>query len=589
MIRQFLVFILCLFVTLPCLAKTDFDPGAFSTLPVLHEGRIKPLDSLARTELRKIHGTDSFGGLSAAAWLARVLFDPSAAAQDKIFILRDPQLKQQFGLNTHDGNRFSLHDLGPGLEKTAALIPPLLQSKGKLTPSQKSLLELHEGALTLTQLMGALNMLFPLDDASSTWLDLRKDQAALTRQVKSIAAAKGDNPENYTAAEKQLTLTAMQMDLLAQTGANNIFLRIIPPQWANSDEWLSPWVTLLSGSGAPSSAAYLQQWKNMIAAWRSADPAAWAKATAQAALMVQPNITPARMALEVRYNTLRPLFWAEYLYGFSLALLVISFWKQTGLPYKAALLSGIAASLLHLSGIIIRSLLLGRPPVGTLYESLIFVSFIIILGAIIIELFRRDRMAFAGGLGAGLLLLYTAPVFAPAGDSLEMLVAVLNTSFWLATHVLCITIGYGVSILAAMIAHFALLRQDAKLDGVLHKVLICALFFTAFGTMLGGIWADQSWGRFWGWDPKENGALLIVVWIAWVLHGKYGGYLRGVTARIAAAYLNVIVALAWFGVNLLNVGLHSYGFTGEMALGLLLFCVFETTLLALAYRQVRHS
>ena len=92
---------------------------------------------------------------------------------------------------------------------------------------------------------------------------------------------------------------------------------------------------------------------------------------------------------------------------------------------------------------------------------------------------------------------------------------------------------------------------------------------------MGGIWADQSWGRFWGWDPKENGALLIVLWLAWLLHGRMSSHLKDRVYLACCAFLSVIVVLAWFGVNLLNVGLHSYGFISGVAWGIGLFCLFE--------------
>lgn len=592
MIRFLLALLLCLAVNLPARAQAALDYDAFAALPVLHEGRIKPLDALARVELRKIYGAESIRGLGATQWLARVLFDPSAAAQDKIFTLRDPDIRKQLGVDRSPDRLFSLNDLATGLGETEALIPGLLQSKEKLTPPQAELLRLHEAALTLAQLMGAVNMILPLDgpgagDNAPDWLTLRKEESALTRKVQSIIARKGRNPEKYSDDEKLLTLTAMQMDMLGKAGENNVLFRIVPPQWSQDGEWLSPWMTLLGGHGSPEGAEYLQVWKTMADAYRDGDAAGWEKATHKAQNMVAGHTDATRLRLEVAYRHVQPLYLAETLYTLAFAFLAASFWRSRAVFYKLALGCGAAGAILHFGGIAVRIFILARPPVGTLYESLTFVGLTIVLFAMMIELVRRDRLALLAGLGGALALLYAAPVFAPAGDSLEVLVAVLNTSFWLATHVLCITIGYGVSILAAVIAHFALLRPDLKLDSLLHKVLVTALFFTAFGTMLGGIWADQSWGRFWGWDPKENGALLIVIWIAWVLHGKYGGYLRGVTYRVAAAYLNVIVALAWFGVNLLNVGLHSYGFTGEMAAGLFAFCAFETGLLALALFQAK--
>ena len=159
----------------------------------------------------------------------------------------------------------------------------------------------------------------------------------------------------------------------------------------------------------------------------------------------------------------------------------------------------------------------------------------------------------------------------------------LDTNFWLATHVVCITTGYGTTLLTGMMAHLYLVKKAGRVnDGILrpligriHTMTLIALFFTAVGTMLGGIWADQSWGRFWGWDPKENGALWIVLWLLWLVHGRLAGQLRTLALMVGTALVNIVVALAWFGVNLLSIGLHSYGFTDAAALGLGVFCLAE--------------
>jgi ABC-type transport system involved in cytochrome c biogenesis permease subunit len=125
----------------------------------------------------------------------------------------------------------------------------------------------------------------------------------------------------------------------------------------------------------------------------------------------------------------------------------------------------------------------------------------------------------------------------------------------------------------------------------LHKnmlgVSMVALFFAMFGTILGGIWADQSWGRFWGWDPKENGAMLIVLWLLFLLHGRLAGVIKPLGYGVGMVFTNVIVALAWFGVNLLNVGLHSYGFTENIATNLAAFCVSETLFAVVLYHFIK--
>ena len=176
--------------------------------------------------------------------------------------------------------------------------------------------------------------------------------------------------------------------------------------------------------------------------------------------------------------------------------------------------------------------------------------------------------------------------YAADGDTLGMLVAVLNSNFWLATHVTTITIGYGVSLVAGLMAHlyliFSIINPDKeKLNKIFNNtygLTLMALFFTLFGTILGGIWADQSWGRFWGWDPKENGALLIVLWHLMMLHLRISGMVQQLGYAFGVSLVNIVVAIAWFGVNLLNVGLHSYGFTDNVATYLFAFILFEILL-----------
>jgi ABC-type transport system involved in cytochrome c biogenesis permease subunit len=144
--------------------------------------------------------------------------------------------------------------------------------------------------------------------------------------------------------------------------------------------------------------------------------------------------------------------------------------------------------------------------------------------------------------------------------------------------------GYGASLVAGFIGHLYLvqaIRQPENKSSLksifnnLFGITLIALFFTLFGTILGGIWADQSWGRFWGWDPKENGALLIVLWQLMMVHMRLSGLAKPAEFALGMALNNIIVALAWFGVNLLQVGLHSYGFDDGVARNLFIFIALE--------------
>ena len=152
-----------------------------------------------------------------------------------------------------------------------------------------------------------------------------------------------------------------------------------------------------------------------------------------------------------------------------------------------------------------------------------------------------------------------------------VLIAVLDSNFWLGTHVIAITIGYAATFLAGFLGiAFLILRASnprfdsltgKRLATMIYGVICFALLFSFAGTILGGIWADQSWGRFWGWDPKENGALLIVLWNALILHVRWGGFILARGLAVLAVLGNVVTAFSWFGTNLLGIGLHSYGFT----------------------------
>jgi cytochrome c biogenesis factor len=177
-------------------------------------------------------------------------------------------------------------------------------------------------------------------------------------------------------------------------------------------------------------------------------------------------------------------------------------------------------------------------------------------------------------------------------DTLGVLQAVLDTQFWLATHVVCITLGYATTFMAGGLGLNYILRgvltpslsatTAKEMSRMIYGIICFATFFSFVGTVLGGLWADDSWGRFWGWDPKENGALIIVLWNALVLHARWGGMVkeRGLAALAVAG--NIVTAWSWFGVNELGVGLHSYGFTEGVLLALGLFIVSQLAIIALA-------
>ncbi len=177
----------------------------------------------------------------------------------------------------------------------------------------------------------------------------------------------------------------------------------------------------------------------------------------------------------------------------------------------------------------------------------------------------------AAALGFPTMIIAYYLTFDNDGDTIGVMQAVLDTNFWLATHVVCITLGYATTLLAGALgdshhrprsAHGETkrLNQRKQLTRMTYGTICFAIFFSFIGTILGGLWADDSWGRFWGWDPKENGALMIVIWNAIVLHARWGRWSANAAWRLAVCG-NIVTLWSWFGVNEMGVGLHSYGFT----------------------------
>jgi ABC-type transport system involved in cytochrome c biogenesis permease subunit len=462
------------------------DMQRFATLPVVHEGRTKPLDTFARLQLTSLSGRDTLAGQPAISWLAQALFDQEQAFVQPVFYIANPAVAATLGLPPSSARRYSFKQVFMALNQREPLINQLLQQPvAALSLSQRQVVEVQQKAVAFY---------------------------SLTQSQPVLAAA--------------------------------------------------------------------EAWQQLANAWRVQDSATWQ----QAITAIQPAPAP-RLWWEVLYNQLDPFRLSLGLYiGVFMSLLAGGlfwqrFWWRTGL-----LLLG-AGAVFHAFGLGVRTYIMARPPVATLYESVLFVGFVVVLCALLLEIRRRDSLGLFIGSVVGATLHFIGLRYALEGDSMPMLVAVLNTNFWLATHVLTITIGYGCCLVVGLLGHIYLLQrwlnpQPKRLQGLMNHMLAMSalgLFFTLLGTLLGGIWADQSWGRFWGWDPKENGALLIALWLIWLLHGRLSGVLGPLLLAVGMLLTTVVVALAWFGVNTLGVGLHSYGFTEGILTNLALFTLLEVT------------
>ncbi|MEL1232779.1 MAG: cytochrome c biogenesis protein CcsA [Candidatus Neomarinimicrobiota bacterium] len=511
------------FVTICAQNLSGFEIG---DIPLQDEGRIKPLDTFARNHLLAFYGKRSIKELDMGAtdWIINLILNPENGRDQKIFNIRNPEVASSLFLDWTNEHKYSFNQITPGLSE------------------QSSMLEM-------------------IDQKNAS------DRTVYEKQLYEIS-------RNILRFEEISYLKA---------------LKFIPPSNnSESGEWLSPFDFILKGIPANENQEAILNSLQMYLANRLAGN----DLEMSSALNRYEMALSTFQGINVKVDNLKKETWMNRvnLFYISLGLYLLSFiFLSISWMIKPILLNRFAYSLLisgtviHGYGIFLRMQIMERPPVTTLYESVIFVSLIIMTLAVLLEYFRKDGLGIFVGSVSGSVLHYVGFSYAADGDTLGMLVAVLNSNFWLATHVTTITIGYGASLMAGCVGHLYLIQEirgvnSASLKSIFNNlfgITLLALFFTLFGTILGGIWADQSWGRFWGWDPKENGALLIVLWQLMMIHMRLSGLAKPKEFALGMALNNIIVALAWFGVNLLQVGLHSYGFDDGVARNLFMFIGFE--------------
>ncbi len=298
---------------------------------------------------------------------------------------------------------------------------------------------------------------------------------------------------------------------------------------------------------------------------------------------------------EVFFNDFEPFYLCSVLYVLVWILGVCS-WVGFKTPLaRAAFWLCMLTLVVHTFAIGARMYIQGRPPITNLYSTAIFISWATVgLGLILEAIFRNGFGVVVSGV-TGFLGVIIAHNLSTDGDTMQMMQAVLDTNFWLATHVVVINFGYAATfvtgfmgmlfILAALVQYVSKGALDRDVFPIIGRMLYGILCFATLcsfvGTVLGGIWADQSWGRFWGWDPKENGALMIVIMNALILHARWGGLVQQRGIAVLSLFGNILTGWSWFGVNLLGVGLHSYGFMQGTFWWLMFFIATQVVLIVL--------
>ncbi|MDI1249997.1 MAG: cytochrome c biogenesis protein CcsA [Lacunisphaera sp.] len=565
--------------------KTDFKLNDLNRVPVLVNGRIKPLDTVARTSLLTLQGrqrlvTPDGRSLTPAEWMADVLFAPGKADTYRCLLIENHEVLDLLGVKTEDGDggkRFSYDQLRlklPELEKQARLADGVEQPLR--TPFQKQVTTVRNRVILYLQLKTSMQM----PDSPDFLAELQQFEKALPAGIAAVLAKQRNEPHDAEAVKvmREMADRFSYMESLA-------YLRVVPPAAGDPDptNWRPVGSTLLDAFGSAKINATVMEYARLGHAWRQGDTAEFNRITLSLHDELAQRFAPEmrKSDVEARFNAAQPFYSSMALYVLAFLLAVISWLKWPQELSRAAFWLLTLAWIATTIGVFTRMWIEARPPVTNLYSSALFVGWGAVLLCLFLEKFFRNGVgSVAGGLiGFGTLII--AHHLSLTGDTMEMMRAVLDSNFWLATHVVIITIGYSATYLAGFLALIYIFRgvftrslDKATADALVRMVygIVCfATLFSLVGTVLGGIWADQSWGRFWGWDPKENGALLIVIWNAVILHARWGGIVRARGLMVMAVFGNIVTSWSWFGTNMLGVGLHSYGFMDSAFYALIAF------------------
>ena len=298
--------------------------------------------------------------------------------------------------------------------------------------------------------------------------------------------------------------------------------------------------------------------------------------------------TSDKYLLEIFYAKSHLVGWALLLTMLAMASLIL--FKNFNIALGFSVLTLIS----EISLIILRVMISGRAPVTNMYETMIFSGLGGLILALVIGHFKKDKIIVLVGLAFNLMTLFMI-TFAHGmfSSSIGPLVPVLRDNFWLSTHVTTIILSYGALALSWVLANYVLItkrffsinKDDLKnYSDITYTCLKYGTVLLAAGIILGGVWADYSWGRFWGWDPKETWSLIVLFIYIAILHGKSTSWItpKRFFPLTAAAFMSVM--MAWFGVNyILASGLHSYGFSEGGAIFLFSFFIIQTLIIIITF------
>ncbi len=588
------------------------DLAELARVPVVDGGRVKPLDTVARVDLRMLTHSEEYAGANGKKQSAMKWFMDTATAPERgqgeawisgphentLFRIENDEVLKLLALKPREGLRYSIKEMQPKFEEFDKAAKAAVQR-------QKANQELDLFELKVLELRKHIEL----------YLEVWQGQAPRALPPRPDSPNKVEQEWRSPAAAREAAFEGSRTRVRDEIRRRGLPDNMEQMSKEEKNEVLTIFTDVMAEETKKDEAG--DAWERVLKAYRTDDPALFDKAVKDLKTVSERDVPAGdrrRAQLETFLNETGLYYQCMVMYGLAGGLTLFGW---LGLLIAPAFGNGIRRAvfwwllvtlLVHTLNLLARMYLMDRPFVfvTNLHSSAVFIGWGVVMLCLFIELLYPLGIGnfIAAVLGFGTAFI-AHQLAADSGDTLEMMQAVLDTNFWLATHVTTVTLGYAATYVAGFIGFIYvallcvpekwMLKRIIKIgDGptartmelgrligqFLYAVICFATLLSFVGTVLGGIWADQSWGRFWGWDPKENGAVLIVIWNALILHARWSGLVKDRGIAVLALGGNMITTWSWFGTNQLGVGLHAYGFSNKLAVGCMVTWVIHAILIA---------
>ena len=587
----------------PKVDRDEINWYAIGEIPTQYGGRIKPLSSAA-AEVLEILSNKKFAlsneghvyepvhqtgkAIDATQWIMAVFAREEWVMDSPLIRIDAVETTTALGLKRHKSNRYSFNQILDGISKIPTQVSKVIETKREdYTFEQSKLAETLDKIITLRTLLRAY--------APSLAPDVSGDSSAVIASIRErqldVNDVRSRSPIAIIPPLKDVPLK----DIGVKPGE-----KAPPAKWDAFGPALFETVKLrtMGLETKTESVLSFMELEQAISADKKKPSKINALVSEFKSNVIKefgPTIRVSKVPFEAWYEHFSPIWIASSLYVICGVIALFSFAFARQAFRRTAFWLCVITLLVHTTAIVSRIYISERPPVVTLYSAAVFIGWAMVLFCTVTEILFPVSISVLVASVAGFLTLQVAHGL-NIGDSMPVLEAVLDTQFWLSTHVISVSLGYsatfvagflGIGIVIATLLVRILPRASKgaseaipTLYRICYGVVCFGLFFSFVGTVLGGLWGDDSWGRFWGWDPKENGAMMIVLWNALLLHARWDKMIAALGFGILAVFGNIITAWSMFGTNLLGVGLHSYGFSKDTFDYLMYFALCQAIVIA---------